>query len=193
MLRLVFQPRLQLPQRDRPVADAVLFLLVHLGEGLAFAFEDGIPALHIARQYGNSPPILGHQANIPKLVGPRAGTILPYTPSTTPAPEAEISRIMAYRDSPLEDNRFMTGTLTVSKGTHSLGALILIGEKQIIKALMAKRLEEPFAEDDISAPYPQQSGSAYIYGPGNSFKALKHRHVSSTSTGPCTFNGQCWL
>ncbi len=45
MLRLVFQPRLQLPQRDRPVADAVLLLLVHLGEGLAFVFEDGIPAL----------------------------------------------------------------------------------------------------------------------------------------------------
>lgn len=26
-----------------------------------------------------------------------------------------------------------------------------------------------------------------MYGPGNSFKALKHRHVSSTSTGPRTF------
>jgi len=54
-LCLVFQPRLQLPQRDRPVADAVLLLLVHLGEGLAFVFENGIPALHVARQYRTSP------------------------------------------------------------------------------------------------------------------------------------------
>ncbi len=39
----------------------------------------------------------------------------------------------------------MTRTLTISEGANSLGALILIGSKKIIKPLMAKRLEEPLA------------------------------------------------
>ncbi len=61
MLCPLFQPRLQLPERDRPVADAVLLLLVHLGESLALVFEDGIPALHVARQYVHSPQIYYNQ------------------------------------------------------------------------------------------------------------------------------------
>lgn len=32
------------------------------------------------------------------------------------------------------------------------------------------------------------SDEAYIYGPGNSFIALKHKHVSSTSTGPSIYD-----
>jgi len=115
---------------------------------------------------------------------------LPYVPSTTPTPQAEISRKIAYSDPPLEDNGFMTRTLTISKGAHSLGALILIGSEQIIKPLMAKRLEKPLATRQHLSTWPHhpnQLRSAYIYGPGNSFSALKHRHVSSTSTGPCTF------
>ncbi len=39
----------------------------------------------------------------------------------------------------------MTRTLTVSERANSLGALILVRSKQIIKPLMAKRLEEPLA------------------------------------------------
>jgi len=39
----------------------------------------------------------------------------------------------------------MNGTLTVSEGANGLGALVLIGEKKIIEALVAERLEEPFA------------------------------------------------
>jgi len=70
---------------------------------------------------------------------------LPYKPLITPAQEAEDSRTIAYRDPPLENNGFMTRTLTVSKRANSLGALILIGSKKIIKPLMAKRLEEPLA------------------------------------------------
>jgi len=84
----------------------------------------------------------------------------------------------------------MTRTLTVSERANSLGALILVRSKQIIKPLMAKRLEEPLATRQHLSTWPHhpnQLRSAYIYGPGNSFSALKHRHVSSTSTGPCTF------
>lgn len=31
-----------------------------------------------------------------------------------------------------------------------------------------------------------QEGEAYMYGPGRPFSALKHKQVSSTSTGPLT-------
>lgn len=59
------------------VGQRVLFGFVHLGIGLAFILEDGIPAC-----IGSSVNILlfngrKENADAPKLVGPRAGTILP--------------------------------------------------------------------------------------------------------------------
>ena len=51
---------------------------------------------------------------------------------------------------------------------------------------MAEGLEEPFASilsKQILVQYDSE-GCTHIYGPGSSFSALKHRHVSSVKTGP---------
>ena len=80
MLRLVFQPLFQLSQRNRPVADAILLLFVHLCEGLALVLEDRIPAFTRSLVWWLAPD----NRNVPKLVGPRAGTILPCTLSVIP-------------------------------------------------------------------------------------------------------------
>ncbi len=87
----------------------------------------------------------------------------------------------------------MTRTLTVSERANRLGAFVLVGNEKIIKPLVAERLEEPFATRQHLSTTQTNQRRAYIYGPGNSLKALKHKHVSSTSTGPCTFNRQRWM
>lgn len=46
----------------------------------------------------------------------------------------------------------MPRTLAKRKGTHSLRALILIGDKQVIEAFVAEGLEEPFTTKSITQP-----------------------------------------
>jgi hypothetical protein len=43
-LLLVLEPSLKLGQRAASMRDLVLLYLVHLGKGLAFVLEDGIPS-----------------------------------------------------------------------------------------------------------------------------------------------------
>lgn len=56
----------------------------------------------------------------------------------------------AYGDPSLEDDRFMPRALAVGKSADSLSALVLISKEEIVQAVVAKGLKEPFAVEPTS-------------------------------------------
>jgi len=118
-----------------------------------------------------------------------AGTILPWCISVS---ESHFDVGRETNVSPaLEDFGLLARAVTKSEGTDCLSRFIWVCYEKVVQAFMAKTLEEPLARSH----YEQSIGesdkkSPHMYGPGNSFKALKHKQVSSTRTGPliCSTN-----
>ena len=88
----------------------------------------------------------------------------------------------------------MARTLTISKCADGLGRFVRVSSEEIIKALEPEFVQEPLAVEKSSVAFHHDASPTYIYGPGSSFNALKHRHVSSTSTGPliCMKSDGCY-
>ena len=78
----------------------------------------------------------------PKLVGPRAGTILPFARFSGDSSQKQLA---AHSDSSLENNGLTARSRAECKGADCLGALVFVSHEQIVQPLMAKRLKEPLA------------------------------------------------
>lgn len=81
-------------------------------------------------------------ADIPKLVGPRAGTILPFARFSGDWIQIQVA---AHIHSSLKNDRLLARSGAVGKGADGLGALVFVRHKQIVQAFVAQRLKEPFA------------------------------------------------
>lgn len=144
-----------------------------------YKFEDSLVALALDRY-------------IPKFVGPRGRTIVPYSISLASSPSGHTSNKTAktYRSPPLENKRLLTRPATKSKSTHSLRAAVLKTIKHLVQTLMAQRFHERFAKayQSISKPCKRYSSSlcalSYMYGPGRPLRALNSSAVSSVNAGP---------
>ena len=77
VLALSLQPRLHLCQRQKPMRKPILLRLIHLRISLAINFKDRIPAFALSVNHLLALGTLTRHANIPKVAGPLAGTILP--------------------------------------------------------------------------------------------------------------------
>ena len=82
------------------------------------------------------------RADIPKWVGPRAGTILPFARFSGDSSQIEGA---AHIDSSLKNDRLLARSRAVGEGADGLGALVVVRHEEIVQAFMAKRLKEPFA------------------------------------------------
>lgn len=103
----------------------------------------------------------------------------------------------SYVSSSLEDDRFMPWSFRICKCTNCLCGFIVKANEHLVQAIVAQWFQEPFSMHTFSLALalveetaimePAQKSSSYMYAPGNSFKALKHKQVSSTKTGPWTY------
>lgn len=82
------------------------------------------------------------KAHIPKLVGPRAGTIFPFARFSGASSQSQRA---AHSDSSLENDRLMARSSAVGKGADGLGAFVFVCHEEVVQTLVAKRLKEPFA------------------------------------------------
>ena len=82
-------------------------------------------------------------ADIPKLVGPRAGTIFPFARCIS-GDWSQI-QVAAHIHSSLKNDRLLARSGTVGKGADGLGALVFVRHEEIVQAFIAQRLKEPFA------------------------------------------------
>lgn len=102
--------------------------------------------------------------------------------------------LRTYNSAALEENGFMARSFAVSKCAYRLGRLIRVCGDEIIQPFAPELFKKPFAVKGwISSfkPYAlKRDGLVYIYGPGSPSNALKHRLVSSMSTGPWTYKDQ---
>lgn len=104
----------------------------------------------------------------PKLVGPRAGTILPcpmkcvsiyarqpvesiHPSSGSERIDQEMDPLPWFRGSqthlrdPLEQDRLVPRALREAKGAHRPGGLVLVGREEVVQALVAQVVQEPFS------------------------------------------------
>lgn len=172
----------------------VLLRFVHFGVRLPLVLEDWIPT-YVSRIFSASipgrmhgeatcqnPADLGLKRSCPvKAHKSKSSTLVGYRG--------------AYQNSPFEEHGFVAWALTECKGTNCLGALVLVPKQNIVQASVSERLEEPLSI--YHQKYTRWPGgellqrgravlSTNMQGPGSPFSALKHRHVSSTKTGPPT-------
>lgn len=140
MLLLSLKPLRELCQGNGSMRQRILLRFVHLGISLAVVLEDRIPACT-----GQSKPVRhksAGKADIPKFVGPRAGTTFPFVRFSGASSQRQLA---AYGDSPFENERLIARSRAVGKGADGLGALVFVCHEEIVQAFMAKRLKEPFA------------------------------------------------
>ena len=81
-------------------------------------------------------------SDVPKSVGPRAGTIFPFAPFSG---GLNYRQFAAHSDSSLENDGLVTRSRAIGEGADGLGALVLVCHDEIVQAFMANRFEKPFA------------------------------------------------
>jgi hypothetical protein len=91
----------------------------------------------------------------------------------------------------LEQHGLAARTLAVPKCAYCLCRLVLEAFEHLVQLQRAEGEHEPLSVSEIRCHKSLVSEGrrlAYMYGPGRSFIALKHRQVSSTNTGPLTYD-----
>lgn len=185
LLSVCVKPFGQLGQRLATMRNLVLLNLGHLGICLALVLETGIPSCSSNQfLFGSLSKRQAYQSRWDR--GPRQS--YPVVPVSTLLISG-VGIAKSNLGSSLKNDGFVARTLRVRKCAYCLGTLVFKSCKKFVELLNAERLHEPFAVKRKILVCRHKGSScedSYTYGPGSSSQASKHKHVSSTSTGPPT-------
>jgi hypothetical protein len=136
LLGVLVEPLSQLGQRLATMRNLVFLDLGHLGICLTFVLKAGIPSCG-SNQFLFD--LTKQKAGLPKLVGPRASTILPYHTNQYIHPSsAGLWTAESDLGSSLEDDGFVARAFRVCKCANGLGALVFKPGEKFVELLDAK-------------------------------------------------------